>query len=388
MFKKLDKVNFEKLGKQEVLSLLKEFDDLIYDYWETNWMCDKFDPEGHNMLKREIKESKLKLSKEEVGVLTQPIKLNFMEYSELDLYKLAKELQAKGLSDAKVLNYLKDYAKKYFYIENSWSIAKVLKEKDFLPLLKELIKKPLKELEKRIKEIETKEENMNNKVSRIIKKHNISKEMQNIFYMYRKLSELRDERKYYVLKSNHFYMLFAKRIAEIYNTELKLILKTLPRELLKIESTAEFRKELEKRDKYVLVVEEKEHYILSDKDARECINLIQEVFLEKHTEIKGYCASKGQVEGIVKVVCAYTHFSKFKEGDILVAPMTRPEYIPLMKKAKAIITDEGGLTSHAAIVSRELKKPCIVGTHVATRKLDDGDKVFVDANKGVVRKIK
>jgi pyruvate,water dikinase len=68
--------------------------------------------------------------------------------------------------------------------------------------------------------------------------------------------------------------------------------------------------------------------------------------------------------------------------------MTSPDYISAMNLAGAIVTDEGGLLSHAAIVSRELGKPCIVGTKVATRVFKNRDLVEVDANKGIVRKIK
>jgi len=73
-----------------------------------------------------------------------------------------------------------------------------------------------------------------------------------------------------------------------------------------------------------------------------------------------------------------------KKGDILVAAMTSPDYILAMKKASAIITDEGGMTCHAAIVSRELGIPCIVNTKIATRVLKDGDLVEVDTKKGVI----
>ncbi len=65
--------------------------------------------------------------------------------------------------------------------------------------------------------------------------------------------------------------------------------------------------------------------------------------------------------------------------------MTTPDFIPAMKKASAIITDEGGITCHAAIVSRELKKPCIIGTTNATKILRNGDSVEVDANNGIVK---
>ena len=77
--------------------------------------------------------------------------------------------------------------------------------------------------------------------------------------------------------------------------------------------------------------------------------------------------------------------AKFQEGQILVACMTQPEFVPAMKKAIAIITDEGGLTCHAAIISRELKKPCIISTKKATRVLKDGMKVEVNATEGYVK---
>ena len=76
------------------------------------------------------------------------------------------------------------------------------------------------------------------------------------------------------------------------------------------------------------------------------------------------------------------------EGEVLVAPMTTPDYLPAMKRATAFVTDEGGITCHAAIVARELKKPCIIGTKIATKVLKDGDLVEVDANTGTVKIIK
>ncbi|PIZ52209.1 hypothetical protein COY27_01065 [Candidatus Woesearchaeota archaeon CG_4_10_14_0_2_um_filter_33_13] len=77
---------------------------------------------------------------------------------------------------------------------------------------------------------------------------------------------------------------------------------------------------------------------------------------------------------------------KVKDGEILIAAMTRPEYVPLMKKAKAVITDEGGVTSHAAIVSRELGIPCVIGTKIATKIFKTGDVIVIDLEKGEVKK--
>ncbi|MCX6744474.1 MAG: PEP-utilizing enzyme [Candidatus Parcubacteria bacterium] len=104
-------------------------------------------------------------------------------------------------------------------------------------------------------------------------------------------------------------------------------------------------------------------------------------------QIEGQIANSGFVRGKVKIILNLADFSKFNQGDILVSSMTRPEFVPVIKKASAIVTDEGGITCHAAIVSRELNIPCIIGTKNATRNLKDGDVVEVDADKGVIKKL-
>lgn len=102
----------------------------------------------------------------------------------------------------------------------------------------------------------------------------------------------------------------------------------------------------------------------------------------------GIVASRGTAKGYVKIIKTTKDMSKVKKGDILVASTTRPELMPALRRCAAIVTDTGGITSHAAIISRELKIPCIVGTNIATQVLRDGDLVEVNANKGVVRILK
>ena len=114
---------------------------------------------------------------------------------------------------------------------------------------------------------------------------------------------------------------------------------------------------------------------------------LQKMFRHENKIIKGTPASPGLASGIVRVITGEAHFSKFNDGEILVAPMTRPEFAPLMKKSLAIITDEGGITCHAAIVSRELGIPCVIGTQVATKVLKDGDMIEIDANNGIINKL-
>ncbi len=110
-------------------------------------------------------------------------------------------------------------------------------------------------------------------------------------------------------------------------------------------------------------------------------------------ELIGRTASSGKVQGRVCIVNVADLQSlakdakKFQKGDILVTQMTQPNMVMLCEKAAAIVTDEGGITSHAAIISRELNIPCLVGTQFATKVLKDGDLVEVDADNGIVRKL-
>lgn len=121
------------------------------------------------------------------------------------------------------------------------------------------------------------------------------------------------------------------------------------------------------------------------KEALRLFNLLDTE--EKVENVVGRIASKGLAKGKVTIIRGIKDLNKVEEGSVLVAVTTHPDYVPAMRKAVAIVTDEGGITSHAAIISREFGIPCIVGTKIATQVLKDGDLVDVDADSGIVRKI-
>ncbi|RKG80095.1 phosphoenolpyruvate synthase [Corallococcus exercitus] len=101
--------------------------------------------------------------------------------------------------------------------------------------------------------------------------------------------------------------------------------------------------------------------------------------------VSGLGASPGTVSGRVRVLRDAREDSRLEAGEILVAPMTSPDWVPTLRRAAAVVTDSGGMTCHAAIVSRELRKPCVVGTRTATKVLRDGEEVTVDGAAGTVR---
>lgn len=123
---------------------------------------------------------------------------------------------------------------------------------------------------------------------------------------------------------------------------------------------------------------------LNKKEIKEIESYWKESVAKK---ISGNIAFKGKAIGKCRVIRDFKG-AYLNAGDILVTGMTDPNFLPLMKKSGAIVTDGGGMLSHAAIVARELKKPCIIGTKIATKILKDGDLVEVDADKGVVKILK
>ena len=117
----------------------------------------------------------------------------------------------------------------------------------------------------------------------------------------------------------------------------------------------------------------------------EAVKLETDFFPIAAHDITGTVAFKGNIKGICRIIHDPFQKHQFNQGDILVTGMTRPEFLPFLKKAGAIITDAGGLLCHAAITAREMKIPCIVGTEHATRILHEGDLLEVDAEQGIVR---
>ncbi|MBL7208673.1 MAG: phosphoenolpyruvate synthase [Dehalococcoidia bacterium] len=134
-----------------------------------------------------------------------------------------------------------------------------------------------------------------------------------------------------------------------------------------------------KQDTQLFIVQSRPVTALSEKPR---VEALPEIGVEPI--LSGVAASPGIAVGTVKIVPAASQIDTVNKGDVLVAPMTTPDFVPAMKRAVAIVTERGGRTAHAAIVSRELGIPCIVGTETATRVLSDGQVITVDGYRGQV----
>lgn len=199
-------------------------------------------------------------------------------------------------------------------------------------------------------------------------------------------------RKDYQSKSYYHFEKLQKEISRRTNLSLKQVRS------LTVEDIIEALNGIDKKDIANEII--KSHAVLPNEDGSitiligdEAKTFIENIVGEKKNELnldhlKGRCAYNGIIEGIAKIVNKPSDMHKINKNEILVSVATTPSIIMAMKKASAFVTDEGGLTCHAAIVSREMCKPCVVGTKHATKIIKDGDLIRVDANNGVVKILK
>lgn len=178
----------------------------------------------------------------------------------------------------------------------------------------------------------------------------------------------------------------SERIASAAGYAKEMIMSTTKAELRKYFENNSLSDQTELSRRYagsVLVFAEQEEKIFVGPEAEETKRII--IPSSEAKVISGQVAYQGRVRGHVKIILdPNIGASSFLEGDILVTGMTRPEFLPLLKKAAGFITDSGGILSHAAIMARELRKPCLIDTKIATTTLKDGDLVELDADSGVV----
>ncbi len=334
---------------------------------------------------------------EEISILVLPDKLTFIGEENLSMMKIAfqsKKLCVEEISDFKsdndLMNLLKEHQKRFHWIRNNYRGAYEITVEQFLEELPEYLDKDMTFLQEKIEQQENYELTHSKKVD-LIKSKNIfsEKEFQDLIWV-GKTSFLMDKRKGYNLLGDYMLSEFLKGFANKLNLDYDDLAMLTDLELKEILSGAKSLNNFNivERKKATLSWYDTDgnHLLYNGDNAKQFMKEIKPIY-DTTGPVKGLVASKGFTKGRVRIIYDTSQNHDFKEGDILVTGMTRPEFVPLMKKAGAIITDEGGVTCHAAIISRELGKPCIIGTKNATSALKDGDLIEVDANKGIVRKI-
>ncbi|MFH1030300.1 MAG: PEP-utilizing enzyme [bacterium] len=283
---------------------------------------------------------------------------------------------------------IEEHVDEFYWIKNNYSQAERLNKKYFLQKLHNIINEIDVEQEYSDKKVEC----LNNKNAKkhIYKKFNISSHLKSIILTAEKFSIWQDTRKLCVFLANDFLFRFYKEMSERTGLTENELAYTIDSELVNLLRGKKIdpNKLRERRHLGCAFA----HTIKGWKlyEGEEYKKIDRDIFFKKSftaKEIKGTPAFMGKIKGFVRIVLTPGDLKNIKDGEVLVTNNTTPDFVPALKKVSAIITEQGGVTCHAAIVAREIGKPCIIGTGNATKILRDGDLVEVDAERGIVRKL-
>jgi len=385
-FRDIKKENISKLNFRELVNLTHKIKKLWLDYDAVNvlpWYIggDKFEERIHKLLK---------LPREDFLFLTTPrekTEVSKLEYDLLKYTKLVKEGK-KALETA-----AENLSEKYGWIPFGYDGPEYWDKNYFIRKFKKDIKVPIEKLKKELKLIEQKDKENLKKRKQVIKKYKLNKKQLGLIDRMNTLAVWTDERKKLTYKLHYYYSRVLLELGKRYNIPYKNLKFLFTEELVNIkDSRNKMIKISEERikDEFVLSFRNGKYFILSGKKKNKILKELKAQQMNK-SDMRGIVASRGVkniYRGKVKILLSPNEGNKVKNGDFLVTTMTTPDYIVLMKKAVGFITDEGGVTCHAAIVAREMNKPCIIGTKIATKVLKDGDFIEVDANRGIVKILK
>lgn len=324
--------------------------------------------------------------------LLLPAEASFTQKEQLEFVKIAWDNEGKHLSSATLTKLYRHHAKytwlPYDYGVKSYSFDYFRKQ------LASLLKKDRSELAKKYQNLKKYSRDLRKEQQSIAKKFKLGVYHQSLIKVIRSAYILVDSKKELFTRCHYYAENIFLEISSRFNIPPRLMRYMLPEEVEGVlcqNKKININKIQLRYDNCVLKIRNNGSVIvLSGKKAGLIINgfLKSRNIGVEEAVIKGRIANRGVVRGRVRVILDANQGENFRHGEILVAPMTSPDYIAAVRRAAAIITDEGGAICHAAIVARELDIPCIVGTRNATKILHDGDLVEVDADRGEVKIIK
>ncbi|OGZ26729.1 MAG: hypothetical protein A2365_02415 [Candidatus Nealsonbacteria bacterium RIFOXYB1_FULL_40_15] len=379
LMNKIGKSDLNELDSKNLYGLFEGYFEVIADAWAIPLIL-----EGSGIYFEKVLAPKTGLKMEDLTFLVQSEKPSFALEEHKSLLELA--LVAKGPNDCAV----KKHRDNFFWTRNNYKDVVDLSVDDFWAEIEQIRENKTPE---EIREELRKKNDINKEKQILLKKLSLKEELEEELALFSFFSYWMDERKKLNIRESHYLAILLNEISkrmeipfedlmQAYNFEIRSFLT---------ENKPVDTGVLERRGTGITVfcknpleiVEEKNSKLLE----RELFGMLKS---GGGSQLRGMVVYRGRVEKVCGKVNLILDIrkDKFEDGSILVTSMTRPEFVPLVKRAKAVITDEGGVTCHAAIISRELNIPCIVGTKNATKVLKDGDLVEVDANKGVVKILK
>ncbi len=373
---------FSKKTYERIDPYIKFLDDFIPLYEAVMWDNMIFWVLTNTPLEKRIMTHLQKYSEDErQEIINTMFQLTTDSYSEIiedEFQKLLKEFKS-GEEKKELREHIKNFSDKYFWFPYEYVGPGIW---DFDTVVKKLETSELDHKEKDYVSI------VNNQKA-CIEKYSLSDEIVTLFKVFELTALMQDDRKG-TMSETCYYLngIILPKLAELLAVSREEILY-VDQDILRL-----YKKDpgkaisiLRERVNFTLLFQiDQEVTIVEGEKARQMVEELGIVLHETHPDskkINGQIANKGKVVGRARILKT-SQIDSFENGLILVTGMTTPDFMPLAKKAIALITDEGGITCHAAIISRELNIPCIIGTNIATKVLKDGELVEVNADQGVI----
>ncbi len=377
---KIEKTNCKKLTKKELIGLLLEF--LRAGMNAQNFLAPM--PVADCSLSKMILDSLPESSEKPnwIRVLTYPEKENSHTLEERDFYKLTKMYKEKNSNFEKSLE---EHVVKYcwiggrlYHFENAWTKRDVLKRL-------QNFEEQGKNADEVLKHLDEIRENAKKKTEKLFKQLKIEKnsKLRDLISLAKEFAYLRTWRTDVIYRAGYKARNLFYEIAERAVLDKQLVIYLTCDEIVKLAEDGKSPVSLEelkkRKESCTTVTIDSKYLVYSGKKWTEKFRKAAGNYLGGEAGepvsavVKGNVAFRGKVTGKVKIVLDVNDIDKVEKGNVLVAVMTFPHFIAAMEKACAFVTDEGGILCHAAIVSREMRKPCIIGTKFATKVFKDGD---------------
>lgn len=393
---RIRRLNLEKESNDEIKKLYLKFTKANQDFFNSAiWIPFISEPLIMNVVKDNLIKLLNGVNKADklvdyLEIIFSPEKKNAIVSEREDLLKIALAYKEKKINKISLEKLLQKHLQKFQWIpcydiyDSPWTFDYFKNElQQFLsadyPVIKEL------------QEIKNRFISNKKRFKLLLEELKPTLKQKELFVIAHDLTFIKDERDDYRRQGSFLIQPLFIEIGRRAGLNLREVTHLLQREVLQFLENNKLpsKREIELRVKgYVLIRKGGEIAIYSGKKIKKIISQeLGDLKKKEISEVKGIVGCQGKTTGNVQLIITKHDLRKIKEGDIMVAVTTHPDFVPAMRKCKAIVTDEGAITCHAAIVARELKIPCVVGTKDATKVFKDGEKVEVDAEKGVVKKL-
>lgn len=387
--------NISDLDDEELLKDFQRFSTLVYEAFGASHLIEGIslttDVKIKDMLLKALDKRGMKDRFNDIFTkLTQPIRRFFLTDYNQSLAKIIDKAEDKdviskdNIKSQELREMIREHIRRFYWIRSTFKSGQDLTFEDVIEEISNVIHEGDK-LD--ITDDETFRNNLENK-DRLIEELELPEELVDLIRITDVVTYWQDDRKINILKGCWGMDRYLKEISRRWDIDHPDLRYILPPEAT-AENLRTIRERLKKRREGCAIIYEKD--VLEVYDGDDYLALKEKLHKSEdgseHKEFNGMCASIGKATGRVKICRTTDDIAGFRKGDILVTSMTRPEYLPAMKKAAAIVTDEGGITCHAAVISRELGIPCVIGTKIASKVLKNGTLVEVNANHSQVKVI-